>query len=258
DGDRAYEWCLRNPLWPPQPVHPTSLAALRAGHLTFLKPDNYTGDLLPLPDRHPGTWKARTWGDGADASLLTTLPIFSAMNDSPARTGIPKTIYFELKLLAMGRGGGSAGEEADASVSIGYVAAPYPTWRQPGWQRGSLAVHGDDGRRFVNDTFGGTDFTTMFRTGETVGIGMRFGRPGRPPGYGEGEGLVQALDDVRVFFTREGREVGGWDLHEEMDERAEGGVAGLEGNYDLFPAVGVYGGVDFEVRFNPADWMYHP
>jgi hypothetical protein len=36
-------------------------------------------------------------------------------------------------------------------------------------------VHGDDGRRFVNDTWGGKDFTTKFIEGETVGIGIEFG-----------------------------------------------------------------------------------
>ena len=37
-----------------------------------------------------------------------------------------------------------------------------------------MGVHGDDGRRFVNDTWGGKDFTTKFVEGETVGIGMEF------------------------------------------------------------------------------------
>ena len=59
-------------------------------------------------------------------------------------------------------------------IAIGYCAKPYPSWRLPGWERASLGVHGDDGRRFVNDTWGGKDFTTKFIEGETVGIGMEF------------------------------------------------------------------------------------
>ena len=59
-------------------------------------------------------------------------------------------------------------------IAIGYCAKPYPSWRLPGWERASLGVHGDDGRRFVNDTWGGKDFTTKFVEGETVGIGMEF------------------------------------------------------------------------------------
>lgn len=60
----------------------------------------------------------------------------------------------------------------ESGIAIGYCAKPYPGWRLPGWERASLGVHGDDGRRFVNDTWGGKDFTTGFAPGETVGIGM--------------------------------------------------------------------------------------
>jgi hypothetical protein len=66
----------------------------------------------------------------------------------------------------MGRG--------ENGIAIGYCAKPYPSWRLPGWERASLGVHGDDGRRFVNDTWGGKDFTTKFIEGETVGIGIEF------------------------------------------------------------------------------------
>lgn len=69
----------------------------------------------------------------------------------------------------MGRG--------ENGVALGYCAKPYPTWRLPGWERASLGVHGDDGRRFVNDTWGGKDFTAKFVEGETVGIGIDFGVP---------------------------------------------------------------------------------
>jgi hypothetical protein len=60
-------------------------------------------------------------------------------------------------------------------------------------------VHGDDGRRFVNDTWGGKDFTTKFVEGETVGIGMEFDV--RVAGAGAGAGKVNVapfLGDVSV------------------------------------------------------------
>jgi hypothetical protein len=80
----------------------------------------------------------------------------------------------------MGRG--------ENGIAIGYCAKPYPSWRLPGWERASLGVHGDDGRRFVNDTWGGKDFTTKFIEGETVGIGMEFDV--RVAGAGAGAGRV--------------------------------------------------------------------
>jgi len=157
----------------------------------------------------------------------------------------------------LGRSGtyAQAGRQAeiDSGLALGFVAPPYPGFRLPGWQRGSVAVHGDDGRRYVANTGGGVDFVRPFRVGETLGIGMTFAVPHRPPPYGlEGYRL-----DVQVFFTRDGRSVGGWDLHEERDLE-DHDVAGLEGECDLFPAVGVFGGCDFEVKFLERDWLYHP
>lgn len=167
----------------------------------------------------------------------------------------PKTIYFELKILGIGHGGYSL-SEADAGIAVGFVAPPYPTFRLPGWQRGSLGVHGDDGRKYVNDTYGGVDFTTAFQPGETVGIGMTFSLPKEPPSYGESQ--MGKVMDIDVFFTRNGQKEKGWDGNEELDERSEGGTMGLRGECDLFPAVGVFGGVDFEVFFHPSQWLYRP
>jgi hypothetical protein len=181
--------------------------------------------------------------------------MYSVFWDSPLRTQRSKTIYFELKVTGIGRGGHSL-EEADAGIAVGFVAPPYPTFRLPGWQRGGLGVHGDDGRKYVNDTWGGVDFTTAFKPGETVGIGITFASPKNPPSYEQTQ--QGQLLDIDVFFTRDGKKEGGWDGNLELDERSEGGAIGLRGECDLFPAIGVFGGVDFEVFFSPEDWMFNP
>jgi hypothetical protein len=62
---------------------------------------------------------------------------------------------------------------------------------------------------------------------------------------------------VHIFFTRNGCRSGGWDLHEEVDADS-GGVEGLEGDYDLYGAIGLFGGVDFESCFEPAGWLWKP
>jgi len=186
-----------------------------------------------------------------------------------------KIVYFEVKILGIGiqdgpeqkhekKHGGllsklKAGHhEADpqveeAGIAIGFFAPPYPSFRLPGWQRGSLGVHSDDGRRYVNDTHGGMDFTQPFQVGQTVGLGMTFRIPQNPPAYGVQGNML----DVDVFFTRDGKKTGGWDVHEEMDQ-LDGGVQGLEGECDLFPAVGVFGACEFEVRLQEKDWVYRP
>lgn len=138
----------------------------------------------------------------------------------------------------------------------------------PGWHRGSLAVHGDDGHKFVNDRWGGKDFTAPFTKGEVVGIGMTFS-----PGAGaaaaasssssekKGSGGAAAAGTVietEVFFTRNGKLDGRWNLHESLDAEADLPVTGLEGYHDLVVSVGTFGQVGAEVVLDPRGWAYKP
>jgi hypothetical protein len=253
EGDRALAWTNMNPLWPPQNLQPSTHAAIQNGQLALLKAPSYLGDLLPQPQA--GHWRCRTHAKCHDSSILTNLPMYSVFWDSPLNTQRTKTIYFELKVTGIGRGGFSL-SEADAGIAIGFVAPPYPTFRLPGWERASLGVHGDDGRKYVNDAWGGVDFTTAFKPGDTVGIGITFSVPRNPPSYEQSQ-QGQMLD-IDVFFTRNGVKEGGWDGNEELDARSEGGNLGLRGECDLFPAIGVFGGVNFDVFFHPSQWLYRP
>lgn len=191
--------------------------------------------------------------------MQTALPIYSAPADSPLITEQTKTIYFEVKIIQFGEPASKFSrhrqEDVESGLAIGFFAPPYPSFRLPGWQRGSLGVHSDDGRRYVNDTDGGMDFTSPFKAGQVVGLGMTFKIPNHPPAYGER--TVQL--DAEVFFTRDGKKEGSWNLHEERDRDADAqGVEGLEGQHDLFPAVGVFGAVQWEVRFQEQEWLYRP
>ncbi|CAI6339762.1 unnamed protein product [Periconia digitata] len=253
DSDRAAAWQQANPLWPPASLSSEAYSIIQNSHFTLLKAPTYTGDVIA--QTQAGHWKCRTHVKCNDSSLLTNLPMYCVYNDSPLTTHRPKTIYFELKVQSVGRGGFSL-SEAEAGIAIGFIAPPYPTFRLPGWQRGSLGIHGDDGRKYINDTFGGTDFTTTFLSGDVVGIGMTFAPPKNPPSYEQSQ--QGKILDIDVFFTRNGVREGGWDGNEELDERSVGGTMGLRGECDLFPAVGVFGGVDFEVFFHPSQWLYNP
>lgn len=158
-------------------------------------------------------------------------------------------MYFEIRVIKMGGFSSAYSQEADAGIAIGFVAPPYPAWRLPGWERASLGVHGDDGRRYVNDNMGGKDFTTSFENGEVIGIGMRFKTAQHKP-----RGL-----DIEVFLTRDGEMAGSWDLFEERDADQEGGdVSGLDGTKDLLGAVGFFGRVEFEARFHRDEWLFRP
>jgi SPRY domain len=171
--------------------------------------------------------------------------MYFAEEDSPLMTERSKTIYFEVRVLAMG---GNRGREA-AGIAIGFCAKPYPPWRLPGWQRASLGVHGDDGRRFINDPDGGLDFTRPFRPGETVGIGITFSIPANAETSGNAHG--------EVFFTRDGKRDEGWQVNEERDGESDS-VLGLEGDFDLYVAIGMFGVVEFEAQLSPQGWLYQP
>ncbi|EED12582.1 conserved hypothetical protein [Talaromyces stipitatus ATCC 10500] len=245
DADRAKEFCNERPLW--RPVRPSEAVYTSTlnGDIRPGQPIEYRGT-LDTPSR--GHWRIRSDKNCRDCSIISLLPLYYAMRDSPMVTERPKTIYFEVTINKYHRrpfGGDASG------FSIGFVAQPYPSWRSPGWDRASIGVFSDDGCRFVNDNLGGKEFTSAFRTEETVGLGMRFNPPGITSTNAPSQRLVL---DATVFFTRNGVEAGSWDLHEELDSEAEG-VYGLEGKFDLYAAVGIFGGVDVEVKFDPAKWM---
>ncbi|KAL1963248.1 hypothetical protein VTN77DRAFT_8573 [Rasamsonia byssochlamydoides] len=251
DAERAHYFCDNTPLW--KPVKPSDVVYSNVQRSTFrlIQPPEFKGTLTTISN---GRWRGRSREDCHDCVLITSLPLYFSVHDSPFVTERSKTIYFEVKLLRLDERART--DTADAcGLSIGFLAQPYPTWRSPGWERASVGVFSDDGCRFVNDSFGGKEFTTPFNVGETVGLGMTF----ELPDAGDLQHRVgsTSASRVRIFFTRNGREVGGWDLHEEVDEDA-GSVEGLEGDYDLYGAVGLFGGVEFEACFDKAGWMWKP
>ena len=113
-------------------------------------------------------------------------------------------------------------------------------------------MHSDDGRRYVNDTWGGKDFVAPFQIGETIGLGIRLNAPSAPPEYG----TVARPLEVYVFLTRNGREIDGWNIHEQLDASNDKDIEGLDGNYDLYGALGVFGGAEFDVVFQRQDWLW--
>lgn len=245
-ADRARHWCRLNKLYSPRRLTQPELISIQNGALTLTRPPNLAATLSA---QRIGTTLVRTRPSCDDSILLSHLPLYTVAHHSPIHTGRGHMIYFEILVKRMG---GSSSHfstsEADAGIAIGFLAPPYPSFRLPGWERASLGIHGDDGRRYVDNNRGGQDFTTSFRAGEVVGIGMMFS----PPSY-QGDRV-----GVEVFFTREGKKEGGWNLYEERDADEEGSVDGLDGTRDLLAAVGFFGGVEFETRFRRDEWLYMP
>lgn len=247
-------WCARHPLSPAMDLNqdPGARAALAAHDPRLMWPQGFNGDVRWAA---PGLWTVRTAHERcSDTTICAYPPLYCAREHSPllfaySSTGQKerrraRTVYYEVQVLPDSR-------PDETSLSIGFAALPYPPFRLPGWHRGSVAVHGDDGHRYTNDLGGGCSFTEPFRRGDRYGIGITFTAS---PGGGSEQQRRQLGADV--FFTRNGQLVGGWDLHEETDAEQSAGVFGLEGDHDLSCAIGSFNRVSFEVIFDPARWMY--
>jgi hypothetical protein len=228
-----------------------ALEAIAKGEIGVIKPRSYQGS-LECPQ--PGVWAGKTKASCPDSCITSTVPLYSVMAHSPLRTGRSKTAYYEVRIAKRNR--------REVSLAMGFAAPPYPTFRLPGWHRGCLAVHGDDGSKYINDRWGGKDFTQPFKAGETLGIGITFTARdlNAPPAYDSGSAQTEATTpiNVDVFLTRDGRKAGSWNLHEEGDAEEDLPVTGLEGLNDLYAAVGTFENVEFEIVFNEGEWMFHP
>ncbi|KAL1838675.1 hypothetical protein VTJ49DRAFT_2427 [Mycothermus thermophilus] len=250
EAEAGEAWCAAYPLAPPVALDPPAVAALAAHNLRLMQPTvNFKGSLVCTA---PGMWAGRTERKSADSTIIAYPPLYTPSLHSPLfPTSNPsglKTIYYEIQLSPHGNP-----PPGDICLALGFTALPYPSFRMPGWHRGSLAIHGDDGHRFINDRWGGKAFTQPFRAGERLGVGMTF-RLAAGSVVGHGPGRI----DVDVFFTRQGREEGRWDLHEETDAEQDLPVTGLEGYHDLSCAIGTCGETAFEVVLDPGRWLYRP
>jgi hypothetical protein len=228
-------WCQENPLCPPIVIDGAAHEAINAHNYRLMPPWGFRGQLTW---RSAGVWECRTERGAPDSCIISYPPAYAVTMHSPLATGRTATAYYEVHIRNDSRA-------EEVTLAMGFSALPYPNFRLPGWHRGSLAVHGDDGHKYINDRWGGQSFTKPFRRGETYGVGMRF-----EPRDGQ---IV-----VTCFFTREGQLSGEWDMHEEQDVDVNLPVTGLEGFHDVACSIGSFDFVSFDVVFDPSRWKYRP
>ncbi|KZL67457.1 spry domain-containing protein [Colletotrichum incanum] len=233
EAEAGEAWVDQYPLVQPIDLDPTALEALRTHRIWLLQPQGFRG-MMSQPVS--GKWEVTTQRNAPDSTIIGFPPLYSVKTHSPHATGRPFKIYYEVKVRGSAR---------EVDLALGFTALPYPNFRLPGWHRGSLAVHGDDGHKYINDRWGGKTFTDPFRPGETLGIGMSF----------TAQGGSMSVD---IFFTRDGRLVGSWNLHEESDAEQDLPVIGLEGYHDLSCAIGTFQKNEYDIIFDPNLWKYRP
>ncbi|EJD54833.1 hypothetical protein AURDEDRAFT_110293 [Auricularia subglabra TFB-10046 SS5] len=222
------QFIRENPIAPPRPLQPHEINAIDSGQIHLLPPAHFRGGTTRGVD---GTTLLQSRPGCPDTTLVSHVPLYSAWRQSP------NTIYYEVQILSLGR---------DSSVAIGFAAVPYPPFRLPGWHRGSIGVHADDGHRYACDADGGVPLTEPFQRGDVVGLGLE-------------------LRTAQVWFTRNGALAGGWNLREGREPDAEvwgNEWEGLDGASDVYAAVGVCGSASAIVNVGGAragsPWSWTP
>lgn len=167
-----------------------------------------------------------------DSTILSQVPLYLARYHHPSGANPTVVIGYHLSIAGLPLDG-------DSIVAMGFACVPYPQYRLPGWHRGSLAIHSDDGRRYCNDGYGGIEFTRPFSQGDQLALALVM-RWVTVPG---GAGMVES----EVVFVRNGRREGGWMVREEVESGRPDPKIGLLGERDIFAAVGVSGGKGVEV-----------
>ncbi|KAG5354379.1 Protein ssh4 [Yarrowia sp. E02] len=173
-----------------------------------------------------GSTYVRSQPSTLDSILVSALPL-----RSPSMSPVPK-IYFEVKITSMGH-------PEECSLAVGFCCLPYPHFRMPGWHRGSLAVHSDDGHRYVNDSTGGQPFTHPFSVGETIGMGIDF-------------------EKQEAYMIRNGQFDGSWKLSIDNTPRdsdrdfKDGGIEGIN-ETDVYATIGVFGEIGVSITVPPTE-----
>jgi len=135
--------------------------------------------------------------------------------------------YFEIEIIDPG---------SSCYIAIGLARKDYPKNRHPGWNKGSIAYHADDGKVFMGSGVG-DPFGPRCNKGDIMGCGVLFPRDfefrsdseeesevpteavyslGEETDSGEEEEYWQPQqkqgEKVQVFFTRNGKVIGKKDV----------------------------------------------
>ncbi|XP_041365187.1 SPRY domain-containing protein 3-like [Gigantopelta aegis] len=106
--------------------------------------------------------------------------------------------YFELEIIDPGE---------NCYIAIGLARRNYPKQRHPGWNKGSIAYHADDGKIFVGSGVG-EKFGPKCHTGDIMGCGILF-----PSDYDSEADSDLSPDEPEDIFQEDA-----WESSDEEDE----------------------------------------
>jgi len=116
-----------------------------------------------------------------------------------------RTHYFEIEIMDPG---------SNCYIAIGLARKDYPRNRHPGWNKGSIAYHADDGKVFMGSGVG-DPFGPRCNKGDVMGCGVLFPRDFESRSDSEEEGelvvrLVENQGDAEEYETDSGEEEEWW------------------------------------------------
>ncbi|KAI9785345.1 MAG: hypothetical protein M1839_000363 [Geoglossum umbratile] len=201
----------------------------------------------------PG-WRVTTQSRSPESCFITSIPLYSARFHSPLDTDRPFTVYFEAAIRL-----GNGNDEDGVCLALGFVAGRDRACRMPGFEQGSIGIHCRDRQLYLNNCPVENTGSAPFEPGQHLGIGMTFSRR---------DGETQQVDDahaqlplassssinVEVFLSRDRKKAGCWNLKDFLGKLDGLPLEGLEGNHDLYAAVGTVGKADVDIYFNCEDW----
>jgi len=199
------------------------------------------------PHPEPG-WRVATKARSDQSVFTTYRPVYSANSHSPLVTGRPVTVYFEGEI----RPGSS---DDVVCLAMGFVAGRDRCLRMPGSERGSVGIKCCEGRVSVNGDLVEDVGIGEFEPGQRVGIGQTFSVSDVAA---EAPVASSSSMAVELFLTRNGRDIGRWNLRDGLRELEDLSLEGLEGAHDLYPAIGTSGEVNVDILFERKYWMYDP
>jgi hypothetical protein len=197
----------------------------------------------------PG-WRIETKPRSPELCFTSTLPLYSEFLHSPLRTGRSFTIYYEGQIERT--------SEDTVCLALGYVAGKDRTLRMPGFEHGSIGIDCRDGRVYANGKHIRGLKTEPFEPRQRLGVGMTFSkRVGDISQVTSSSAslVMNSSINVELFLTRDGKEIGTWNLREVLGEHSSSFV-GLEGLHDLYPAIGTLKDVVVEIWFDKKFWDY--
>ncbi|KAI0260226.1 hypothetical protein BC834DRAFT_901758 [Gloeopeniophorella convolvens] len=224
DYERAEEYCNSHPPAPPKLLPSNVIERIRelgcaAWGLEHPATPRFIGQIeggmQNKSSRNGGSWRVRSLKGCKDVCLMSDLPFMAGLYDIHGKRGV----YYEIQVHGM-----------DGVIAIGMACRPYPSWRMPGWNRLSAALHLDDLRKFFEDPDGGRDYAAGLAgisPGDTVGCGYEFA-------------------NGALFFTHNGRRL----------PNAFTGIYMPRVAHDVYAAIGLDGANVVDVNFgaNLFEW----